>query len=139
MPSAPLGARHDPDADEQQQAALLDRAAKLLDTAIGAYTEVAARFEQMQNYSVQSYALYNLGLAQKARADLYLDSYDDAAHGVPLYKQAADTFARCSALSDRPDKSARPDKDGYTGLQKRMRCFCDLEQGAVKDTLHELE
>ncbi|MFN8466062.1 MAG: hypothetical protein U0X20_10945 [Caldilineaceae bacterium] len=127
------------DADEQQRAALLDRAAKMLDTAIGAYTEVAARFEQMQNYSVQSYALYNLGLAQKARADLYLDSYDDAAHGVPLYRQAADTFARCSALSDRPDKSVRPDKDGYTGLQKRMRCFCDLEQGAVKDTLHELE
>ena len=118
--------------DEQQRAALLDRAAKMLDTAIGAYTAVAARFEQMQNYSVQSYALYNLGLAQKARADLYLDSYDDAAHGVPLYRQAADTFARCSALSDRPDKSVRPDKDGYTGLQKRMRCFCDLEQGAVK-------
>ena len=127
------------DADEQQRAALLDRAAKMLDTAIGGYTAVAARFEQMQNYSVQSYALYNLGLAQKARADLYLDSYDDAAHGVPLYRQAADTFARCSALSDRPDKSVRPDKDGYTGLQKRMRCFCDLEQGAVKDTLHELE
>jgi hypothetical protein len=126
-------------ADEQQQAALLDRAAKQLDTAIGAYTAVAARFEQMQTYSVQSYALYNLGLAQKARADLYLDSYDDAAHGVPLYKQAADTFARCSAMSDRPDKSAHPDKNGYTGLQKRMRCFCDLEQGAVKDTLHELE
>ena len=58
---------------------------------------------------------------------------------MPLYRQAADTFARCSAMSDRPDKSARPDKDGYTGLQKRMRCFCDLEQGAVKDTLRELE
>ena len=128
-----------PDIDAPQQAALLDRASKALDTAIGGYTEVIARFERMQTYSVQAYALYNLGLAQKARADLYLDSQDDAAHGVPLYRQAADTFARCSALSDRPDKSVSPDKDGYTGLQKRMRCFCDLEQGAVKDTLRELE
>jgi hypothetical protein len=121
------------DLDEQQHAALLDRARKALDTAIAGYTEVAARFEQMQHYSVQAYALYNLGLAQKARADLDLDFYDDAAQGVPLYRQAADTFARCSALGDRPDK------DGYTSLQGRMRCFCDLEQGAVKDTLRELE
>jgi hypothetical protein len=122
-----------PDLDTAGQAALLDQAKTDLDTAIANYQGVAARFAQMERYSVQAYALHGLGLAQKARAALDLDYLDDTAQATTLFKQAAGTLQQCVDLGDRPDR------DGYVSLQQRMRCFCQIEKQAVDDTLSELQ
>jgi hypothetical protein len=122
-----------PDLTDADRTALLEKARRALDTAIANYQQVAGRFEQMQRYSVQAYALHGLGLAQKARAAIDLDYLDNTDQATTLYKQASDNLAHCIDLGDRPDR------DGYVSLQQRMRCFCEIEKQAVDDTLGELQ
>ena len=122
-----------PDLADVDRKALLEKAESDLDTAIAGYQQVAGRFKQMQRYSVQSYALHGLGLAQKARAALDLDYLDDTGGATELYQQASANLAQCIDLGERPDR------DGYVSLQQRMRCFCQIEKQAVDDTLVDLQ